>query len=124
MWTIRRPVVLPAATAQFQFDFEWLLLALALMGVVLLGLYVVARFKRKLAQEQAAQPLRVEDYRALMEQGLLQPQEFERIREHLERRTPPPTPPQPADPTAIQSFEPPRRPDPRPPSTGIRDPKA
>ena len=126
METIRPPAVLPALTAQFQFDLELLLLVLALAGLVLGGGYVIARFKRGLAeQQQAAQPMRIEDYRALLEQGVLQPHEFERIRARLENKTPPtPAPPAaspPTDPTAVQSFPPPRPPESRPPETGIRD---
>jgi hypothetical protein len=129
MWTRRPSVVSAALTEKIRLDYEWLLLAVALIGLILLGLYVVVRLRRRLAeQKQPTLPMRIEDYRALLERGLLEPQEFERIRDKLEQKTA--SPPAPAsapasapsaDPTAIQSFEPPRPQDPRPKSTGIQD---
>jgi hypothetical protein len=104
MWNVVPPAVLAVLTIPFQVDLEWILLAIVLVGLVLLGALVIARFKHWQAAQQATTlAMRIEDYRALMEQGLLDPLEFERIREQLESKASPdtPSPPSPpADPTA------------------------
>jgi hypothetical protein len=72
-----------------QFDLEGLLLAIVLVGLVLLGAFAVLWVKRWHAAHQApSPPTRVEEYRALMEKGLLDPAEFERIRDQLAKREP------------------------------------
>jgi hypothetical protein len=91
-----------------QFDLEGIVLAILLVGLVLLGALAVLWVKRWHAAHQAPlPPTRIEDYRALMEKGLLDPQEFERIRDRLAmrdqlaKRDPPAerdAPPPPADP--------------------------
>ena len=96
MWNVGPPAfaTMTAATltAQLKFDLEWIILAVVLGGLVLLGGFVIVRYKRWHAEQQAAPPpMVIEDYRALMEQGVLDPREFERIREHLERNPPPPS---------------------------------
>jgi len=107
MWNVGPPAVIATLTAQFQFNLEWMLLAGALVGLILLGGFVIVRFKRWQAeQESPTLPTRIEDYRALMEQGLLDPREFERIRDQLEKGQPdkkvkpdsPSAAPPPADP--------------------------
>jgi hypothetical protein len=102
MWNVGPPAVIAALTLQIQFNLEWMLLAGALVGLILLGGLVIVRFKRWQAEQQAPPPpTRIEDYRALMEQGLLDPREFERIRDHLENKVRPDSPPAappPADP--------------------------
>jgi hypothetical protein len=101
-------------TAQFQFDPEWMLLAFVFVGLIFLGVFVIVRFKHwQAAQQPTTQATRIEDYRALMEQGLLDAREFERIRDGLEKKATPdsPRPSLPMDPTAIPSSEPTRSPD-------------
>jgi hypothetical protein len=74
--------------AQLQLDFEWMLLGLGLVVLVAFGVFVIVRFRRWQADQQSSQPApHVEDYRVLMEQGLLDPSEFERIRDRLEGRS-------------------------------------
>jgi hypothetical protein len=95
------PAGLCTLTAQFQFDLEWLLLAIILVGLILLGAFVIVRFKRWQGAERSPPvPTRIEDYRALMEKGLLEAPEFERIRDQLEKKSasPPPAVP-PASPS-------------------------
>jgi hypothetical protein len=94
MWNVGPPAGAAVLTAQFQLDLEWMLLAGAFVGLVLLGAYVIVRFKRWQAAQQATTlPPRIEDYRALMEQGLLEPREFERIRDRFEKNPPLDSPP-------------------------------
>ena len=69
---------------------ELVVLALGLIGLILGGLYVIGRFKRWQTGEQTTLPTRLEDFRALMDKGLLDAQEFERIRERLAKTNPPP----------------------------------
>jgi hypothetical protein len=88
------PVLIAHLTAQFRLDLEWIILATVLVGLVLLGIIVIVRYKRWQAAEQTpAPPTRLEEYQALMEQGLLDPQEFERIRDSLQKNSEPPTSP-------------------------------
>jgi hypothetical protein len=100
MWNVgppAGPVILMARAlpAQLQLDLEGIVLAIILVGLILLGVIVIVRFKRwQTAQRSPTVPARIEDYRALMEQGLLDPREFERIRQTLEGPGPmPPAPP-------------------------------
>jgi hypothetical protein len=96
MWKDGSPGLGAALTAQIQLNLEWMLLAGSFVGLVLLGLFVIACVKRwHRAQQAPTPPTRLEDFRALMEQGLLDPLEFERIRERFENRPPPrgPSPP-------------------------------
>ena len=61
-----------------------LVIGLAIVLGFVLGGLVIAFFKHWQAEQQApAVPTRVEDYRVLMEKGLLDSTEFERIRAHL-----------------------------------------
>ena len=97
MRNVRPPSAFAALTARFRLDLEWILLAGLLAGLLLLGALVIVRFKRwQAAQQETALP-RVEDYQALMEQGLLDPLEFERIRERLNKKEAP-DPPRPPSP--------------------------
>jgi hypothetical protein len=77
-------------TARFQFDLDWILLGLGLLALILLGALVIVKFKRWQAEQKdtVASP-RIEDYRVLMDDGVLDPVEFERIREHLEKKVNP-----------------------------------
>jgi len=85
------PVLTPQAlTAQVNIDWELVALAIALLGLNLGGWCVIVRIKRWQTDEQPTLPTRLEDYRALMEKGILDAQEFDRIRERLEKSTPPP----------------------------------
>lgn len=74
-----------AVTAQFAFDLEWLLLALVLVAMVIGGFVVVLKVKRwHAAGEPKSVDERLREYRELVNQGLLQPDEFERIRVRLQ----------------------------------------
>jgi hypothetical protein len=90
MWSAGSPALLALLTATTQVGREVVLLVSVLAGLILVGVLVVMWFKRWQAAEQKSAPtMRVEDYRALMEQGLLDPQEFDRIRNYLENKVPP-----------------------------------
>jgi hypothetical protein len=96
------PVLSAHLTAQFRLDLEWIILATSLVGLILLGLFVIVRYKRWQEAEQTPDPpTRLEDFKALMEQGLLDPQEFERIREAMQKTPESPPEPPDQDPTAI-----------------------
>lgn len=72
-------------TAQFRLDLEWVILAGILLGLVFLGGFIVARYKRWLVEQKTPPAsMAIDDYRALLDQGLLDPEEFERIRRRLE----------------------------------------
>lgn len=96
------PSALPPLTAQVRLDFELVVLTGLLVGLLVLGIAAIVYFKRRQADErQTPAAPRLEDYRALLEQGVLEPPEFERIREHLQKKDTPgsPTPKAPlADP--------------------------
>ena len=86
MWNVGPPGVFASLTAHFRFDLEWMLLAFVLVGLILLGIGVVIGFKRwQAGQQESTLGTRIEDYRALLEKGLLDPQEFERLRDRLEK---------------------------------------
>lgn len=99
-------------TAEFTVDLELVILTLFLVCVVVVGSIVVIRVKRwRTASDDELVP-RIEHYRALLEQGMLAPEEFERIRTQLEARpqappseTPPSGPP--SDSTDFKPAEPP-----------------
>jgi hypothetical protein len=94
MGHVSPPVLVAPLTAQFRLDLEWILLVSVLVGLILLGIFVIVRYKRwQAAQQTPASPTRLEDFRALMEQGLLDPQEFERLREFLQKNPETPVPP-------------------------------
>jgi hypothetical protein len=115
MWNDGLPAVPATLTARIQIDLESVLLVMVLVGLVALGITVIARTKRGLAEEEPRTFAgNVEDYRVLMEQGILDAAEFERIRDRLEKKAPEPPPsPAPADPSAQPHFLPP----PSPPDT-------
>jgi len=83
-------------TAEVRFNLELVLWALLLVGLIFLGFFIIWWFKRWQAAEQAPlPPMGIEDYRILMEQGLLEPREFERIRERMELKEKSASPPHP-----------------------------
>ena len=91
MWSASPPSVLATLTAQFVFDLEWVLVTLALLGLLVGGFVVVLRIKRAYAKDESASAgEQLSRYRALVEEGLMKPEEFEKIRGHLERKPPPP----------------------------------
>lgn len=94
------PDVLASVTAQFKFDLESIGLVLVFSGLVVVGVLIVTWYRRSVVRPEPTSTLGVEDYRALMEQGLLEPAEFERIRARLEYRGHPevPSPPPSSDP--------------------------
>ena len=99
MRNVGRPGVFATLTAQFRFDREWILLTGLLVGLLLIGALVIVRFKRwQAAQQQTTPAPRIEDYHALMEQGLLDPLEFERIRDYMKKKDGPASPPNPSPP--------------------------
>jgi hypothetical protein len=89
--------------AQIVFDLELLLLFAGLGLLIVVGLYAVVELRRRMTLEED-EPLDLhhdlEHYEALRDQGLLDPDELERIRALLEAREnrssePPPPPPPP-----------------------------
>jgi hypothetical protein len=72
--------------APFTLDWELVLLALALVGLLAAGLVLVVRVRRWRSLAEVV-PTRIEHYRALLEQGILAPEEFERIRDYLDRKS-------------------------------------
>ena len=52
MGTSAPPAVLATLTAQFRLDLEWILLVSVLVGLILLGVFVIVRFKRWQAEQQ------------------------------------------------------------------------
>src|SRR5438445_633786 len=91
---VRIAVLVPA---QVVFDLELALLLGGLGLLIAVGLIAVIELRRRMTQdEEDPETLQsLEHYEALRDQGLLDPDEFERIRDLLERRDagPPPTPP-------------------------------
>lgn len=79
--------------AQVRLDFELVILTGLLVGLLVLGCAAIVYFKRWQADErQTPAAPRLEDYRALLEQGVLDAAEFERIREHMQKKDPPGSP--------------------------------
>ncbi|MBI3410964.1 MAG: hypothetical protein HY040_21730 [Planctomycetes bacterium] len=110
-----RPPPTAILTAEFTFDLELVLLTLFLVSLVVVGIVVVIRVKRWRTESDEELVPRIDHYRALLEQGILAPEEFERIRKHLEARPvsavpsglPSSVPSPPSDPTAFKPAEPP-----------------
>ena len=109
MWTVHTPqtsIILFAQNGHLQWDF--LLAAGGLIGVVGLGIwaiYLLKRWRDDTAQEAPLSPQEQLDYyQKMADDGLLDPQEFARIKELMEHG-PPATPPRPR----------------RPPDTSIRE---
>jgi hypothetical protein len=98
-----------AAKAQPEASSQWdvWLAAAALIAMVALGtwaIYRVKRWREETAEEAADTPeTSLDHYQQLMEDGLLDPDEFTKIKERLENPMPIPTPPKPNQPpdTAI-----------------------
>ena len=90
---------LPLMAALLRLDLELVFLTGLLVGVLVLGVAVIAWFKRwQEGQRQMPAAPTLEDYRALVEQGILDSLEFERIRERLEKTDQPESPAPPANP--------------------------
>jgi hypothetical protein len=87
MWSARPPA--PVLIAEFQWDVELIALAAVLAGLIGAGALAVYRVKRWWNESEG--PATVEDqiehYEALVEEGELDPQEFDRIRARLEHET-------------------------------------
>lgn len=81
-----RPPVSPIVTAQVQLDPELILLALVFVGLVVIGTVVIIRVRRWSVATDRPPPMCIDDYQRLMDEGLLAPQEFDRIRVMLEKR--------------------------------------
>jgi hypothetical protein len=86
---------LPATLfAQMRFDPELLILAILMVVLIVAGTVVVVRVRRwrteELTPRSPEQQLR--DYQAFVDRGELSPQEFEKIKAHMEqqRSQPPP----------------------------------
>lgn len=73
-----------------------------IIALILAGAYLVLQARRRYVQDDSdAEELSIEDYRRLMDEGSLAPEEFERIRrrmEAIENPKPPEAPPPPAPP--------------------------
>ncbi|MFO0969000.1 MAG: hypothetical protein U0793_25895 [Gemmataceae bacterium] len=77
-----------------QLDWELILLGLALLVALFAGYWAVRRV-RQWRQDDLADRLtpeqQLDQYRELLDQGLLQPQEFERLKTRLQNAPPPDT---------------------------------
>lgn len=82
---------------QVVLDLELILLLGGLGLLIAVGLVAVIEMRRRIhEEEEATPPQSLEEYQALRDQGLLDSQEFERIRAKLEGSAEPPVPPPPA----------------------------
>ncbi len=106
----------PPAPVLFAAEFEWdsELIALTILLVSMVGLGVAAtvwakRWRKAAEEPENAEEL-VEHYEALIDEGLLDPAELERIRACLETQAPPAEPDRlPSDRTALEPGPPPTR---------------
>ena len=108
-WT-NPPAVAPGVVAQVVLQLEFLVWSAVVVGLIGLGVFAIYKARHwylgpEAEPEEADDPL--EHYRQLMDDGQLDPQEFERIRAQLQ--TPTEAPEQPPNP--------PDRPPPDPPET-------
>ena len=100
MWNPRPPNLNLGWTAFASIDPEFIGLILLLIGLVIGGVVLVIRARRW--RDELPGPLtpdqQIEEYRALAEQGALDPKDFARIKAALEQMadqtTPPPTSPE------------------------------
>lgn len=85
------PTVVPRLFAQVLVDAETDVLALALLVIIGVSFYLVVRVRRWRLEEMEKPSLQdqLQSYQRLHEQGLLAPQEYERIRARLEARARP-----------------------------------
>ena len=85
------PTVLPRLFAEFELDAEMIVLAVALIVTLIAGFYLVMRVRRWRLEDVAKPTVydQLQSYQRLQEEGLLQPQELERIKARLEARTRP-----------------------------------
>jgi hypothetical protein len=100
--------------AEFQWDFELIALAAVLAGMVAAGALAVYRVKRwrNESEEPATVEDQIEHYQSLVDEGELDPEEFDRIRARLEhetasRQSHPSTAQPPSDPGAFRPGPPP-----------------
>jgi hypothetical protein len=73
------------------FDWELVLLGVALLAVLFIGFWVVLRVRQWQKDEEAARltpQQQLDGYRALLDQGLLEAQEFEKLKARLETKPP------------------------------------
>jgi len=91
----------PGLTAQARV-YEAVGLFVGVISLILIGAYVVFQVRQRfLEHDSPTEALTIEDYRRLMEEGSLAPQEFERIRRQMESNgTPAPDEPTPPSPPA------------------------
>lgn len=93
------PGILPPGLtvwAESTFDLELVLLGASLLVLVFLGFWMVLRVRRwknEVEAKRLTPQQQLEHYRTLLEEGLLEPQEFEELRQRLAPRSVPGTPP-------------------------------
>lgn len=104
-----RPPAAVLFAAEFELDFELIALAVLLAGMIGLGVAAVVWAKRWRKDAEAAEDAEelVEQYEALADEGVLAPEELERIRRRLVNPAEPDRPP--SDPTALKPGPPPTR---------------
>ena len=107
MWQAGPATFTLGLMAQAKVDPELIGLIILLVGLTVLGIVIVLKVRRWREEEQGslAPQAQIEDYRALVERGDLDPRDFERIKALLENQAdgPPPSP-SPPNPTS-ESFQ-------------------
>lgn len=89
------PLIVPAGLLEkLPFDPGWIVLGVLLIVLIVAGSIAVVRVRRWRQEDMA--PPTVEDllqsYQAMVERGDMDPQEFARIKAHLEQKSAPPPP--------------------------------
>lgn len=80
------------------FDWELVLLGTGLLVLLIIGFWMVMRVRRWQNEEQAERltsAQQLEQYQSLLEEGLLAPEEFEKLRRKLDPSQPGANPPPP-----------------------------
>jgi len=111
MWTVGAvPAPMFADLLDLAIDWELAALAVALIALVGLGTAAIVRVRRwwqQPSQDPVEQQLEI--YQTMLDEGLLDPDEFRRIQDRLEGIDPAPAPPPPD--TSIKPGPPPAPPD-------------
>jgi hypothetical protein len=79
--------------AQFRFDLELIILGVLLLGMVVGGIVLVTKARRwRMESLPPSLEEQLQSFQALVESGEMDPQEFERLKAHLEQKAAPPPP--------------------------------